>query len=126
MKQKYTILYVDDEPINLHLFNLHLKKQYNIFTALSGKVGLEILKNNIEINVVVSDMKMPEMNGIEFIKIAKSNFPNLYYFILTGFEVTDEIKTAIEENLIVKYFRKPFNINDIKNTINKSLENLED
>jgi response regulator RpfG family c-di-GMP phosphodiesterase len=126
MKHKYTILYVDDEPINLHLFNLHLKKQYNIFTALSGKFGLEILKNNSEINVVVSDMKMPEMNGIEFIKIAKSNFPNLFYFILTGFEITDEIKTAIEENLIIKYFRKPFNINDIKSTINKSLETQEE
>lgn len=126
MKHKYTILYVDDEPINLHLFNLHLKKQYNIFTALSGKVGLEILKNNPEIDVVVSDMKMPEMNGIEFIKIAKSNFPSLYYFILTGFDITDEIKTAIEDKLIVKYFKKPFNINDIKNTINKSLENLKD
>lgn len=126
MKHKYTILYVDDEPINLHLFKLNLKKQYNIFTALSGKAGLEILKNNPEINVVVSDMKMPEMNGIEFIKIAKSNFPNLYYFILTGFDITDEIKAAIEEKLIIKYFRKPFNINDIKNTINKSLENLKD
>lgn len=124
MKHKHTILYVDDEPINLHLFNLHLKNQYNIFTALSGKVGLEILKNNLEINVVVSDMKMPEMNGIEFIKIAKSNFPNLYYFILTGFEITEEIKAAIEENLIIKYFRKPFNINDIKSTINKSLEKI--
>ena len=125
MKHKYTILYVDDESINLYLFSLQLEKYYNVLTALSGEIGLEILNNNPEIHVVFSDMKMPGMNGIEFIKIAKCNFPDLYYFIHTGFDITDEIRAAIEDKLIVEYFRKPSNIDDIKKTINKCLENIK-
>jgi DNA-binding NtrC family response regulator len=84
------------------------------------------LEENKQICVVVSDMKMPGMNGIEFIKTAKSNFPDLCYFILTGFDITEEISAAIKEKLIIKYFRKPFDINEIRNTINKSLEDKKD
>ena len=117
MKPNITLLYVDDEPINLTVFELNFKKKYKIITAISGKEGLSKLENNDDIIVVISDMKMPGMNGIEFIKEARKNFTNVSYFILTGFDITGEISKALDDNLIQKYFRKPFNVNEINTTI---------
>lgn len=118
MSEKCTVLYVDDEPINLQLFKLLLGDKYNVITAISGEQGLEMLEKNSQITVVFSDMKMPEMNGLEFITTAKEKYSNLRYYILTGYEITDEITNAIQENIILKYLKKPFNIKEIENAIN--------
>jgi response regulator RpfG family c-di-GMP phosphodiesterase len=113
-----TILYVDDETINLRLFSLNLKKNYNILTASSPYEGIEILKNTPIIKIVVSDMRMPGMNGLEFIKAAQIKRPDIKYFILTGFDITNEISEAINANLIMKYFNKPFKVEEIIKTLN--------
>ncbi len=63
-----TILYVDDEQTNLVLFEYSFKDLYNVITANSGEEGLLKLKDyKDDIIVVISDMRMPKMNGIEFI-----------------------------------------------------------
>lgn len=117
MNKNITILYVDDEPFNLMLFEAGFKKNYNIVTARSGIEGLQILSENRDISVVISDMRMPEMTGIEFIRQAKLHYPNIVYFILTGFEINEEIARALDEKLILQYFRKPFDVNEIEKTI---------
>ena len=71
MDKKHVILYVDDEPTNLLLFKIHFQKKYTVLTGNSGSDGLALLHSNPEVVVVVSDMKMPGMNGIEIIKAAK-------------------------------------------------------
>ncbi|MEE4197915.1 MAG: response regulator [Bacteroidales bacterium] len=118
MENKTTILYVDDEPMNLKLFEINFSKKFNVITALSGNEGLKVLaeKHHV-VNVVISDMKMPGMNGIEFIKKAKSDYPDIKYFILTGFEITEEIAEALNNNLIQSYFQKPFNMQEIEESI---------
>lgn len=121
MKKQINILYVDDEPINLKLFALVFKKKFNIITAESGFEGLELLEKNKNLCIVISDMRMPGMNGIEFINKAKTKYANLVYFILTGFEISEEIADALNEKLINKYFKKPFNSKEIESTINKVL-----
>lgn len=115
------VLYVDDERLNLMLFEAHLDKRYKVLTADSGEDGLAILKENSGIRVVVSDMKMPQMNGIEFIKLALEIAPDTSFYILTGFEITKEIQRALDEGLIRKYFKKPFNIKEISAEIDKGL-----
>lgn len=117
MDEKITLLYVDDEPLNLKLFALNFKKKFNVLTAESGAEGLDQLKVNPQTTVVISDMKMPSMCGIEFIKLAKKDFPNITYYILTGFDITEEIADALNERLIHKYFRKPFNMKEIEASI---------
>lgn len=120
MNKPITILYVDDEPTNLLLFNIHFQKKHKVITSLSGSEGLKILNEQPDINVVVTDMKMPVMNGIEFIKKAKVDFPNVHFYILTGFDLTDEIAEALESKLILKYFSKPFNVGIIEQTITEA------
>jgi response regulator RpfG family c-di-GMP phosphodiesterase len=122
MVEKISLLYVDDEPINLKIFELSFKNRFNIYTALSGQEGFEILKNEPSITVVVSDMRMPGMNGLEFISMAKNNYHNIIYFILTGYEITEEISEALSNKLIHKYFRKPFNAGEIEKTILEAIE----
>ena len=118
------LLYVDDEPINLMLFKTMLRKKYDIVTADSGFSGLEELLINTDIRIVISDMKMPGMNGLEFIKKAKEKFPHVIFCILTGYEITDEIMLALESNLIYQYFQKPFKVIEIENAIKGAVKDL--
>ena len=113
MNDKPKILYVDDEVINLQLFEINFCGKYEVLTADRGMKALEILANNLDVVVVVSDMKMPHMDGLEFIKRAKERHPNIKFYILTGFEITKEIQEAINSKIILKYFMKPFNISEI-------------
>jgi two-component system, response regulator, stage 0 sporulation protein F len=124
MSDKPTILYIDDEPLNVMLFEINFSKRYTVITAKSGYEGLEKLKENEPIKVVFSDMKMPGMNGVEFITQAKISFPEKAYFILTGYDLLDDIASALKSKLIQKYFCKPFNVPEIEKTIIESLSNI--
>ena len=124
MNDKISMLYVDDEPINLKLFEINFGKKYNVRTTDSGYNGLAQLKSNPGIEIVISDMKMPGMNGIEFIKEAKKDFPEIVYFILTGYGLTEEISKAIDDKLIRKYFGKPFNMKEIELSIEEAKAKL--
>ncbi len=116
-----TILYVDDESINLLLFQAILGSKYNIVTAESGDDGLRQLTAYPDTVGVISDMRMPGMNGLEFINMAKTKFPDIFYFILTGYDITPAISNALEEGLIHKYFRKPLNHVEIENAIEEAI-----
>lgn len=121
MSERIKIMYIDDEDLNLQLFAYNFSKKYEVLTGFSGYEGLELLLKNPDTKIVISDMKMPGMNGLEFIVRAKQQFTDKKYFILTGFDITDEIRNAINNNLIVKYLKKPFDIGEIDATIIKAL-----
>jgi len=124
MSDKPTILYVDDEPTNLLLFRINFQKKYTVITAISGYEGLEKLRAHPEIVIVISDMKMPGINGIEFIKLAKVDYPKIIYFILTGYDITPEIEEALNSKLIHMYFSKPFRVDDIDRSLTETINAL--
>lgn len=121
MMQSATILYVDDEPINLMLFEALFKSNYQVILANSGTDALKILSEKPDLHVIISDMKMPGMNGLEFIAEARKLFPDTLYFILTGYEITPEIQKSLESGMIAEYFQKPFNMKSIDHQIKKRL-----
>lgn len=121
MKFETTILYVDDEPINLMLFSQLFGRKYNVITGESGYAGLHLIETNPSIDVVISDMKMPGMNGLEFIQKAKELNSKIHYYILTGYDITPEIDVALKNGLIDRYFQKPFNFEEIESAITKKL-----
>ena len=118
---KPKILYVDDEPINLLLFEANLLRKYEVLKANNGSKGLEIMENHPDLKIVFSDMKMPNMNGIEFIKEASKITPGCAFYILTGFEITHEIQHSLDSGLIRKYYGKPINMKEIANEIESVL-----
>jgi two-component system response regulator (stage 0 sporulation protein F) len=119
MNKNPKVLYVDDEQINLMMFEISFAEKFDLVTASNGMEGLKILENGPTINVVVSDLKMPGLDGIEFIKKAKERFPRKKYFLLTGFEMTPDIQLSLDSGLIHKCMRKPFNKKEIETEIEK-------
>ena len=119
MSKKVKIIYVDDEEVNVMLFEINFSVNFEVYSGCSGFEGLELLDKHPDVKVVISDMRMPKMNGLEFIKIAKEKYPDKKFYILTGFEITEEIQDALQSGLIQKYFQKPFDIQEIENTINE-------
>lgn len=117
------ILYVDDEPINLLLFKNNFKEEYEVLTAEDGFKGLKVLDDNSDTLVIISDMKMPGMNGVEFITKAKEKYPDKKFYILTGFEITAEIQEALDTGLILEYFSKPFEVDKMHNIIAEAVKN---
>ena len=115
------ILYVDDEQINLELFKLHLEVEYDVFTALNGQTGLELLKDHPDIKVVISDMKMPVMNGIEFITQVKERYQDIRCYIFTGYDITPQIRDSITDGLILDCLSKPFELTRMNLAIRKAI-----
>jgi response regulator RpfG family c-di-GMP phosphodiesterase len=113
------VLYVDDHVANLQLFQLMLKKRCEVKIAETGQEGLEILKLFKDIDIVVSDLDMPNMNGFEFIQKAKKIKNDIPFFILSSSLKTNEIKEAIKNNLINNFLRKPLRSDEILNEIYK-------
>lgn len=118
---KVKILYIDDEEINLRLFKINLGNKYDIITSKSAINGLDILSNINDIPIVVTDMRMPKMGGIEFINTAQVSHPDVDYFILSGYDITDEIQNYIDQGIIKKHFKKPFNLREIGCEIEKAV-----
>lgn len=123
MNNKSKLLYVDDEALNLYIFEFNFRKSYDVITCISGYEGLMLLRTDPGIEIVISDMSMPGMNGIEFIKKAKAEFPDISFFILTGYDITEDIQKALDEGLIYKYFRKPLNAREILKAIENAYTN---
>ncbi len=121
MNDKIKILYVDDEKINTQLFEINFSDLYHVITASTGMEGIDILNNNVDIKFVISDMKMPEMNGLQFIHKVKEIKDDLPCMILSGYCQTQEITEAINSGIIVDYMVKPFNVEKINKIINKHL-----
>lgn len=118
-KTKPNVLFVDDEPVNLMLFEANFGSQYNIFTAQDGNNGLDILSRNNCIELVFSDMKMPRMNGLQFIENAMHIAPQGHFYIMSGFDMTEEIQAAIDKGFVKRYFSKPLNFKEISSEIER-------
>ncbi len=114
------LLYVDDEPINLLLFETMFENKYDVLTAETGQEGIEIINKNLDIKIVISDMGMPNMNGLEFISIAKAQLPEIQFYMLTGYEITPEIRKSLSSGLILKCFKKPFKTDEIESVLRKN------
>jgi response regulator RpfG family c-di-GMP phosphodiesterase len=119
---KNSILYVDDEQINLELFKINFEEDYNVIIAESGMLGLQELKKDDEIKVVISDLKMPVMNGLEFITKIKMEWPEKVCIMLTAYAETEVMMKAINEELIYRYLLKPWKRSDLLKVINQAFE----
>lgn len=107
--KKYTILAVDDEENNLALINRTLRNDYNILLASSGEEALKIIsEQGDEISLIVSDQKMPFMEGTELFKRISENHPEIVKILLTGHSNIDILVDAINECHLFQYVLKPF------------------
>lgn len=118
------ILFVDDERNVLRsLERTFLDDDYEIVTAGSGDEGLEILAAEGDtFQVIVSDYRMPVMNGVEFLKVVYERWPDTVRIVLSGYADAGAIVAAINEGHIYKFIPKPWNDEELKVTIQNCLE----
>jgi len=119
------ILYVDDEPINTRLFEMSFKSDYQVLTASDPLKGLELLGNDREIRLLVSDLRMPELDGIEFIRRAKAEDPSLVCILLSGYLESDAMPEDIEDELISGYYTKPWKKKELLNSFEAIFADIE-
>ena len=119
---KYRILIVEDELVTLSMLSKVLKEDYNIITAVNGKKAFELYKK-FNPHVIISDLKMPIMDGIELIKKIRELDQNSKIIITTFKDDIDTLLTATELKLF-KYLIKPINLIELKKIIVNSLEEL--
>ncbi|WP_258105735.1 response regulator [Marinoscillum sp. MHG1-6] len=122
-RNRITILYVDDEKDNLVVFKANFDRKFHVITSISPISAFnELDRHHNEIIVVLSDMRMPVMNGVEFVRKAQAKYNDIYYCILTGYGYDDQVQRAMEDNIIYAFFQKPFNPKEIESTILKVAE----
>jgi CheY-like chemotaxis protein len=100
------------------------KEGYNLLFANSGKEGLDILKDN-DIHMVISDQRMPEMSGTDFLAEVRDAYPNVRRVILTGYSDIDSITESINKGHIYKFFFKPWNDLTLKAEIRQMVDQLD-
>lgn len=116
MSEKFSILYVDDEPQNLISFKATFRRDYTIYTATSGLEGIEIMRNN-NVQLIITDQRMPEMTGVQFLEKTLSDYPDAIRMVLTGFSDVEAIIDAINNGQVFRYITKPWDETELRMTI---------
>jgi signal transduction histidine kinase len=120
-QDKPTVLYVDDVSMNLKLFEATFRKDYEVILTESTAEALEILKQK-EVQVLVSDQRMPDMSGTELLEIVSKKYPDIRRFLLTAYTDTETVIEAINVGRVHGFIKKPMDAEGIRYSINNSLE----
>ncbi|MFH0702431.1 MAG: HD domain-containing phosphohydrolase [bacterium] len=120
---KHTILVVDDEKDNLQLLERTFKKEYNVISAQSGQQALEIVeKFGNDISLILSDQRMPDMTGVDFLAGTIEKYPYIIKMLLTGYTDIEAMIDGVNKCQLFQYITKPFDTEElliiIKNGIN--------
>lgn len=120
-----TLLLVDDEESILSALKRLLRREgYRILSAGSGAEGLELLAKN-DVDVIVSDQRMPNMTGEEFLRLAKELYPDTVRMVLSGYADMQSITNAINQGAIYKFFSKPWDDQGLKDNILEAFRRKE-
>lgn len=115
------VLYIDDEENNLQAFKASFRRQYEIYTALSAAEGLKILEN-VSVQVILADQKMPGTTGVEFFKSITDTYPDPIRILLTGYTDIEALADAINHGDIYRYITKPWNDLELHNSIKNAYD----
>jgi DNA-binding NtrC family response regulator len=123
--KKHTILVVDDEEFSIENIQRVLSDEnYNVITVSNGQKGLDILKKH-QVSMVISEYKIPLMNGLEFLEKVRIIYPDILTIMMTDHADIELAIKAINESGVYKFLLKPWDDIDFKNTIKKTLESLQ-
>ncbi len=129
MTKKRTVLFIDDNQSVLASLERGLMDEpYRTLFARSGDEALEILKDK-EVHVIVTDMRMPGMSGLELLKIVKKEYPRIIRLVLSGYAQITTLLTAVNQGEIFKYITKPWKLEEeFKSVVRQAIDyyNLQD
>ncbi|MEC4815722.1 MAG: response regulator [Scytonema sp. PMC 1069.18] len=123
--KKQKILVVDDEPDNLDLLYRTFRRDFQVLKADSGINALQVLATEGEVAVIISDQRMPEMKGTEFLSKTVPQFPDTVRIILTGFTDIEDLVEAINAGQVYKYITKPWDPGELKAVVQRAAETYD-
>ena len=115
------ILYVDDEVNNLISFKAVFRIKYNVYTAISGEEAIKKFRDTT-IAVIITDQRMPQMTGVEFLETILGEFPEPVRKLLTGYPGMNAVVDGGNKGKIFHYLTKPWNEEELDMTITKAYE----
>jgi type II secretory ATPase GspE/PulE/Tfp pilus assembly ATPase PilB-like protein/FixJ family two-component response regulator len=123
--RRYSCLFVDDEPNVLRaLQRVFRQENYEILTASHAKDALAILASR-SVTMVVSDFKMPGMNGADFLRQVRASYPDTIRIMLTGHADTSAVMGAINDGAVYRFILKPWNDDDLRVTVAIAFEQYD-
>ena len=119
--EKVGVLYIDDEEHNLLSFKASLRREFNVYTAISPEAAKEFLDKE-DLKVVVSDQRMPKTTGVDFFSSLKETHPEPIRILLTGYSDMQAVVDAINKGEVYRYLTKPWDATSMVSTINQAIE----
>lgn len=119
---KHKILVVDDEPDNLDLLYRTFYRDFSVIRAQSGHDALNMLADQSDIAVIISDQRMPGMSGTELLRLTADRYPNSIRIMLTGYTDVEDLVEAINEGKVFKYVTKPWEEEDLRRVVNQAVD----
>ena len=120
MKKKKILVVDDEQDVRETLESVLSKLDYDPIVASGGKEALEMIRQN-KVDVVLSDLYMPEMGGIELLKRVKTENRNIVFLMITAHPTIETAVDAIKKGAY-DYLTKPFHIDEVKMKLNRALE----
>ena len=121
METKISVLYVDDEENNLISFKATFRLKYKIYTALSGADAMQIIAQH-PIDIIITDQRMPQMTGVEFLEEVIKVNPDPMRILLTGYADMSAVVDAVNKGKIFHYLSKPWSEEELDETIQRAYE----
>lgn len=109
---KGSVLCVDDEPNILRALSWLLMKEFDVVTAQSAREGLELIRSN-DFDVVISDQRMPEMSGVDFLNQVRLLAPRAMRILLTGYSDMQAVLRSVNESEIFRFVSKPWDVTEL-------------
>jgi DNA-binding NtrC family response regulator len=122
---KHAVLLVDDEPEILYSLKGLLRRQYNLHTAESAKEALAVLAEH-EIHVVMTDQRMPEITGSEFLAQIKSTYPDAIRIVFTGYADIKAVIEAVNNGGLFRYLTKPWDPDELVEVLDDATRKYEE
>ena len=119
---KLKLMVVDDEPDNLDLLYRTFRREFRVYKADGGFAALQVLEAEGEMAVIISDQRMPMMNGTEFLSKTVDRFPDTIRILLTGYTDVEDLVEAINSGKVFKYITKPWNPEKLKAVVQQAAE----
>lgn len=119
--KKINLLYIDDEENNLLSFKASFRLKYNVMIANSAAEGMKILASK-PVEIIITDQRMPNMTGIEFLEKVLEIYPDPMRILLTGYTDMTAVIDAVNKGKIYHYLSKPWSEELIDETITRAFE----
>ena len=121
----FRVMFVDDDPALLNSLRRNLFSAYDLTTAESGSLALEKMQSSDPFEVIMTDMKMPGMDGVEFIQEARKIAPDTIYLMLTGNQDVNSAIRAVNDGSVFRFLNKPCEVSEIRTAVDAAVRQYQ-